>query len=293
MAASITRMSFLHIRKCYFMNARLFCSNSGGKSGPGDVNKTSESLPNDLNETERSHVVGQEDKPAPPVSEFSVNKLRKTLENFDKGQAPEEIKGVNESQDILLSSKLHVRKDRKERDTVNETEAADLQQNESESQPGTQFPKPKRAGWESALDNFSRLIEKAKERDDSDKSDDSYITDTDSFAEMLRKSKLMQLGDPNGKVVIGKITKVVGDDLYVDFGGKFHCVCSRPKMEPELYHPGAKVRLLLKDLEMTSKFLGSEKHVTILEADAILVGLYKFEKTSQYETMITNRDYRM
>ncbi|XP_050410454.1 28S ribosomal protein S28, mitochondrial [Patella vulgata] len=292
MAASITRVSFLHIRKCYFINARLFCSNSGGKSGPSDVNQTSDSLPNDQNETQTVNDVGQEDKTASPVSEISVNKLRQTLENFDKGQAREKSKGVNESQDILLSSKLHVRKDRKERDIVNETEV-DLQQNESESQEETQFPKPKRAGWESALDNFSRLIEKAKERDDSDKADDSYITDTDSFAAMLRKSKLMQIGDPNGKVVIGKITKVVGDDLYVDFGGKFHCVCSRPKMEPELYHPGAKVRLLLKDLEMTSKFLGSEKHVTILEADAILVGLYKFEKTSQYETMITNRDYRM
>lgn len=74
-------------------------------------------------------------------------------------------------------------------------------------------------------------------------------------------------------MVVGKIYHVVDDDLYIDFGGKFPCVCQKPRRGGHLYTRGTEVRLLVKSLEMSQKFLGYEKEMSLLEADCVLLGL--------------------
>ena len=93
----------------------------------------------------------------------------------------------------------------------------------------TETVKPITPG-EKALAGFARVLEKAKHLDEEeiDLTEDVSIEPDEPFATMLRKSKLMQIGDPAGRTVLGTIIETVDNDLYIDFGAKFHCVCQRP-----------------------------------------------------------------
>lgn len=113
--------------------------------------------------------------------------------------------------------------------------------------------------------------------DDDNSGNDGKAKLPKTFAEMMRKSKFVQMGDPVGKVVVGKVYHVVGDDLYIDFGFKLPCVCQAPRDRKKLpqarYARGSLVRVLIKDLELSQKFLGFEdQEVTLLEADCVLLG---------------------
>ncbi|XP_011644084.1 28S ribosomal protein S28, mitochondrial [Pogonomyrmex barbatus] len=118
----------------------------------------------------------------------------------------------------------------------------------------------KLSGFARSYDKFSHIDDKKSET-------------PQTFTSLMRNSKFVDLGDPEGKVVTGEVFNVIGNDLYIDFGWKFYCVCRKPLKNEQYYVRGSKVRLRIKDLELSSKFLGAVNDVTLLEADCTLIGL--------------------
>ncbi|XP_060067403.1 uncharacterized protein LOC132547636 [Ylistrum balloti] len=107
------------------------------------------------------------------------------------------------------------------------------------------------------------------------------------FDQLLRNSKFVQIGDLRKTVVVGKIIQVVDNDVYIDFGSKFHCVCKKPKTSLQLddrkFQRGSKVKILLKDYEMTASFSGTSTDITLLEADATLLGSISSQSSNVQE----------
>merc|ERR1719431_1263173 len=96
-----------------------------------------------------------------------------------------------------------------------------------------------------------------------------------TFASLMRNCKLTSMGNPVGQVVVGKVYHIVDDDLYIDFGHKFGCICKKPRDDRGKYVRGTEVKLKIKSLELSQRFLGYDQDISLMEADALLLGLNK------------------
>lgn len=94
-----------------------------------------------------------------------------------------------------------------------------------------------------------------------------------NFATLFRRSKFAHLGSSKGKIVHGRIFRVVDNNLYVDFDWKFPCVLRRPAQDAHLYVNNSVVQLRIIDLEMSTIFLGAAKETSLNEANCALIGL--------------------
>lgn len=104
----------------------------------------------------------------------------------------------------------------------------------------------------SSFDGFIKHIQavqnslkESKLNDVNEPKQQGSVATQQSFASLLRRSRLIKWGDfTQGIVTTGRIVHVMGDDLYIDFGAKFQMVCRRPSQKSERYVRYAKVNTL-------------------------------------------------
>lgn len=97
----------------------------------------------------------------------------------------------------------------------------------------------------------------------------------DTFSDLFQRSKFATILDPVNQNVEGEVLAIVGDNMYVDFGCKFHAVVPVPTSSTQgdgtRYEKGSKVVVRVLDLEMTDHFVGDHRDTSLLEAEAELV----------------------
>ncbi|KAL0280946.1 UNVERIFIED_CONTAM: hypothetical protein PYX00_002091 [Menopon gallinae] len=179
--------------------------------------------------------------------------------------------GSDQTYDSSLKPLLHTPR-RKPKNIKTESQTDTSAELESEQpQEKSSLESEENVGFLAAYkkqEKFRKTLSEPKKKDDHE-----------TFASMFRNSAFVDIGNPAGKVVLGKIFNITNNDLYIDFGWKFHTVCSVPERSIGNYKIGSKVLLKIVDLELTAKFLGDVKYTSLLEADCKLLSVVESKTT--------------
>ena len=110
-----------------------------------------------------------------------------------------------------------------------------VESDNAETVTTTSLVQPSSSAAKSGLEKAIRMFERVEQMSASENVQSTKTGDDKpvSFASMIRRSKLVAIGKPQGRVVVGTIMETLNDDLYIDFGGKFHCVCKAPRSHTE------------------------------------------------------------
>uniref|UniRef100_H2YG89 28S ribosomal protein S28, mitochondrial n=1 Tax=Ciona savignyi TaxID=51511 RepID=H2YG89_CIOSA len=80
-----------------------------------------------------------------------------------------------------------------------------------------------------------------------------------SFATLLRNSPFVHLSAQKLPKVVGRIMKIHDNNLYIDIGTKFYCVCPVSSEDLKKYHEDGKVMVAVKDFELSASFLAQQQ----------------------------------
>lgn len=97
---------------------------------------------------------------------------------------------------------------------------------------------------------------------------------TKAFSSLLRNSAFVGLGDISGSTCEGIVLETAGSNLFVDYGGKFLCVCQTPRDVPNKNWIGTHVDIKILTWELSAKFIGATKDVTLLESEGIITKVH-------------------